>query len=560
MPADVTNLIEAFRRVNQRPQQVLAFPGVCRQFLPRNTSLTPDDARVVANLMVAVDGGETIELEDEHLKPARVAAAAALLLRGREWLAQNSYIADRANVIMRAALDETALEAGRARHRYGVGPSYLEFAAFLVFENWLASPGPETDRELTLMLISGDDSAANVIASLAFSKRDALGARWWRLLELSVLWAGLFILSPRFGDEKETAGARWLRWARWLLARNLSREPSSVDRVVPLAVAERVEKIEAIQWRERYARDRRPFDRKIDTRISGGLETHFLEIVFGWLLDESHSLPADARELGEWRTLATRLWEHEAWCRVGSEAENTGDYRPMSQLGYQVLGTLARLLSAAKDNTGAADLWRPVFDLGPKGHQSIEHFMSCFFLNLTETTDVSVFVSKWRPMVNAALSGAGWTDRSWYYEQRLERHILGFGNSAALGRLVDHANLIAAMQDAYRSWAEKRLSENEDNIASFCNFLNTEVATTLRLDGLIWVAAALRAESDVLRGRRDYTGSAFVEFLDTLVTEHAAEISNSEEHRQALLELVAAAVSRQFPAALALQDRVKKIL
>ena len=167
----------------------------------------------------------------------------------------------------------------------------------------------------------------------------------------------------------------------------------------------------------------------------------------------------------------------------------------MSQLGYQVLGTLARLLSAAKDNTGAADLWRPVFDLGPKGHQSIEHFMSCFFLNLTETTDVSVFVSKWRPMVNAALSGAGWTDRSWYYEQRLERHILGFGNSAALGRLVDHANLIAAMQDAYRSWAEKRLSENEDNIASFCNFLNTEVATTLRLDGLIWVAAALRAES-----------------------------------------------------------------
>ena len=287
-------LIEAFQQANKRPQQVLAFPGVCRQFLSQNAQLTPENARVVADLMVAVDGGETIELEDEHLKPARVAAAAALLLRGREWLAQNSYIADRANVIMRAALDETALEAGRARHHYGVGPSYLEFAAFLVFENWLASPGPETDRELTLMLISGDDSAANVIASLAFLNATrwahAGGACW------NCRSCGLDFSSSRRASatRKKPQGRDGYAGHDGCLRETFRVKPSSVDRVVPLAVAERVEKIEAIQWRERYARDRRPFDRKIDTRISGGLETHFLEIVFGWLLDE-FSLPSGRR-------------------------------------------------------------------------------------------------------------------------------------------------------------------------------------------------------------------------------------------------------------------------
>jgi hypothetical protein len=163
-------------------------------------------------------------------------------------------------------------------------------------------------------------------------------------------------------------------------------------------------------------------------------------------------------------------------------------------------------------------------------------------------------------MAEAILSGAGRTDGRWYREEELERQVLGFANTAALARPADHATLIAGMKDIYKTWAKKRLPGDEDNITGFCSFLASPVGGPVRLDGLMWIAAAVRANPDVMRGRHDYLSSAMVEFLDTLITEHAAAIANSVEHRQAHLTLVAAAVSRQFPNALALQDRVKKLL
>jgi hypothetical protein len=51
-----------------------------------------------------------------------------------------------------------------------------------------------------------------------------------------------------------------------------------------------------------------------------------------------------------------------------------------------------------------------------------------------------------------------------------------------------------------------------------------------------------------------------MEFLDTVATENAEDVARDDSARQALLELVAHAVSRQFAAALALQERVRKLL
>jgi hypothetical protein len=80
------------------------------------------------------------------------------------------------------------------------------------------------------------------------------------------------------------------------------------------------------------------------------------------------------------------------------------------------------------------------------------------------------------------------------------------------------------------------------------------------MDGLQWIAAALRADADFGKWYRESTTSAFMEFLDTVASENAAEVSKSGPARRALLELVAHAVSRQLPTALALQERVRKLL
>lgn len=49
-------------------------------------------------------------------------------------------------------------------------------------------------------------------------------------------------------------------------------------------------------------------------------------------------------------------------------------------------------------------------------------------------------------------------------------------------------------------------------------------------------------------------------FLNTLVSEDAEQIAKDENARQALLELIGHAVTRQLPAALALQERARNAL
>jgi len=50
-----------------------------------------------------------------------------------------------------------------------------------------------------------------------------------------------------------------------------------------------------------------------------------------------------------------------------------------------------------------------------------------------------------------------------------------------------------------------------------------------------------------------------MEFLDVLVSEHVAELARDGKARQALLDLAALAVSRQLTAALALQERIRRL-
>ena len=134
----------------------------------------------------------------------------------------------------------------------------------------------------------------------------------------------------------------------------------------------------------------------------------------------------------------------------------------------------------------------------------------------------------------------------WYYGEQLERQVLGFGASDCLKRIPGHATLIGMMRDLFEVWAKKRLTRDEDNLAGLCGFLAAEVGKPLRIDGLQWIADAMKSDADVGKSFRDRTSNAFSEFLEVLISEHAAELSREDKARQALLDLVAHAVSRQL--------------
>jgi hypothetical protein len=557
-PAELAATIGGFQESKRRALEILAFPDNCRRFVAVPVALPQAEIAAIAALMAAADGDEAVDLDEEMIRPARVAAAVVLLLGASDWLTANSTVRDRARAIVNLAMEDTAVENDRSHFRYSMAPSYLEFVAYFVFHEWLLAPSAATDHTVMRILTSGDDRAADVIAKMAYVRRIDLGERWWRLLYLALLWSGLTILKPRLGHEDETSKRQWLRRVRWLLTRRLSGRPSSVDQIRPLELAKRVEQFEAHQWEAEYRREGRQFTRDRSRRMSGALNTHFLEIIFAWLLTDK-DLPTDAAELEQRRNLLIALWSHQAWWLVGSESDSSGDYAPMGQFGYKLLDALAAIIPIT-DVNAAPTLWQPVFDLGPKGHYAIGHFFLCFFSNLAETTDTVTFATHWRPMIEAVMKGQGWDGGPWYHQQSIERQALGFANVDALVRPRQAPLLVESMRDLYRAWAEKRLPGDEDNLAALCNFLSTQAGMPLRMDGLIWIAESMRGDSSGHNWYRDRTSAAFVEFLNAVITSDNSEAVAKLETRKALIDLIGLAVSRQLPAALALQDRLKALL
>jgi hypothetical protein len=557
-PAELAAAITGFQQGKRRAREVLAFPDSCSRFLAAPATLPTERITAVASLMAAADGDEDVGLEDDMVRPARVAAAVVLLLGAKDWLATNASERDRARAIVSTAMEETTLDKDRIHYRYSMAPSYLEYVAYLVFHEWLMAPSADTDSALLRVLTSGDDRAAGVIAGMGYVYRAALGERWWRLLYLALLWSGLTILKPRFGREEDSNQQRWIRRARWLLTRRVSGVPCTVDDIRPLDVAMRVEEFEERQWEEEYRQDGRSFTRDRSRRMSGALDTHFLEITFAWLLI-GKNLPTDAAELEQRRKLLKAFWAHKAWRLVGSESESTRDFAPMSQFGCKLVEAAAAMVLVT-DVTEATSLWRPVFDIGPKGHYAIEHFFLCFFLHLNEGTDQTAFLARWRPMIEAVMAGQGWEGGPWYHQQSLERRALGFAQTDALARPAEAASLVESLRGLYRAWALKRLPGDEDNLAALCNFLSTKAGAPLRLEGLVWIASTLPGDSNGRRWYRDRTAAAFVEFLSTVLTEDGTAAVVQIETRQALIDLVGLAVSKQLSTALALQDRLKALL
>lgn len=553
-PADVIAAAQTFEQGVVLARQALELPQQCRSVLERAGTLTENSASYLAEMMRVTSSNTDVKLSEELKSVACVAAAAALLIKAPEWLATHADVAQHARAIVDGVVSGIGTDSEDSRSRRIRGAPEMQFAAYVVAENWIATPSKETDEAVMRIMTGGDDAAVVVLFNLAYRSRDGLGNAWWRLLFLALLRAGLSILAPRYGDEDDIE-PRWQRWLRWLRTRRISGISASIKSVDPLGIAERVERFERRRWKQRYARDGYRDDIQPDRRMSGGLDTHFLEQAFAWLLVEGAGLS----NLADQATLLKAFWSHEAWCLRGSADEDDDDFKSRGQLGYSIAWALARLAlssPAAKDR----EVWEQVLVLGPRAHQIMDAFLTQWFLSIKEPTDVVDFAKRWRPMVEYVLSNEQWAaEGKWYYAQQLERKVLGFGATDSIARAPKHAALIGGMRDLYKAWAETRLPSDQDNMAGFCFFLSSHAGHVLRMEGLEWIAAVMRLDPDVGKWYRESTSNAFMGLLEAAVLEDADELTKNPTARQALVDLTAHAVARQLPRALALQERVRKL-
>jgi len=552
-PADIVRDTQLYQQKTGPALLTLRLPYACEQILSKSGILADSSATEVANAMMNVALDATSDLPADMKARGLVAAAATLLAKASsEWLVSNPAHAAEARRIVDEIISAIGDTPEDIRGFHMRGRDELQFVAHAVARDWIRESTSVTDAAVLRLITSGDFQAPQLFLNIAYLARDQLGPRWWRLLFLALLWSGLSLLGPRF-DDGGVVGPRWSRWLHWLRTRRLE-VTATIDSIQPLSIAERVERIVRNRWSRHRHSEVEP-----GRCLSAGLEPWYAKAAFAWLLRDSSLFTPNSAEFREAQKLVLGLWDYEAW-RVVGHFKDDGDYDLLSQqLGYDLVGALAHMALGGPIAT-SSEFWKPVLQLGPKGHYAISHFLTQWFSKLTDQTEPRDFVPRWRPVIEFVLGAADWRrGRQWYHAEQLERQVLGFGAESFLARMPASGIVISELQDLYKKWAGTRLS-GEDNLAGFCNFLASRTGLPLQLDGLLWISEAVKNTPHAGRWHRDTSLDALISFLNLLLSEHAQEISKDGTRRQALFDLTAYVVSRDHPSGLALQERIRRMM
>ncbi len=552
-PAELKAEIDEYNQSTLSQRQSVLIAPQCDRILQVAGKLSDDDAQKLSDFLDrAISEPSDEEKENERNK---VALAATLATRANDWLRSKPDIYERVTSIIKEAV-ETVGDSSEGFRQRGIANMFgqLKFAAHGVMHLWLNAPeqAEEWEPYVLRLMTSGDDWAVAVLGTLAYQHRTKLGPRWWRLLQLGTLWSALAMMTPDYGDAP-SAEIHWQRWQRWIRARKIAGTLSDRSSVNLVGVWRRLERLQRDRWRRAYAAEDKPWARNPDERSSPSLDTGFLGSLFGWLLAEDSTAQGEALE--EQRNLVLQLWSYEAeYC--AEHRKEDGEYALAYQFGYNVISKMASL-AAIVPAENAPEIWRQVLSLGPDAHSIVDHFIAVWFLQPNQGCEPKAFCARWCEMLEFAL-GAKWTEaRRWYYGEQMLRRLLGFGSELMLRKIPDLETVILSMRDIYKAWADAHLAREEENIAEFSYFLASDTGAPLRIDGIQWIAGALRDEANTRHWRRNGTGDSLVSLVDTTLTKDTAELSKNREAREAVLAIAAYLAARHVDAALTLQERIK---
>jgi hypothetical protein len=557
-PESLQRDIASYRQATDPTLRILNLPYECLELLGRPEELTAEKAEELAGYLGTALSGMNADVKEDDQRLACIAVASTLLVRAHPWLDAHPEIRDRARAAVRAVVDQIGDDSEILRSHMLGSRGNLAFVAHAVMHDFLRSPASsDAGRAVLRVLTSSSEAAVTTLISLAYAHRGQLGGTWWRLLEISLLWCALAVLVPR-PDEPHILHKLWGRWLGWLRSLKLTTTNATIARVDPVAIANRVERLQRRRWVREFEQEHSHFRTDPSERRSSGLDTHFLKAMFFWLLQPP---PAGTQQSDPTNTenrfeLLKRLLNFELWPHAKRQEGDQDE--PPTQIGYEIVQAIAKLIPGLPVNA-ATDLWQPLFRLGGNAHYILGHFIDYWLQQISRNCDITVFARHWRAMIEYALASPQWSSgRQWYYGEQLLCRLLGCGSELWLDQVAGLQTTVLQMKDLYESWADKHLDQEEDHIPYFCGFLSSSTGHRLRLDGLQWLHHSVRKQATGnLRWRRSGTAAAMTDLIDVVLTENIKELITNPSARNALLELVAILVKQQAPAALALQERAK---
>ena len=548
-PDDLRLEVESWQDENAKPLQYLLLPKQCEKLLLAQGAVGDDEAAGLYMLLRECQSDVTSDVTARA--KSELALATTLIVSGDSWLAKSPEATEHAASIVQTTVAAIASTAEAIRSsRMGHEHDELKFAAHAAMHLWMKNDdrSEEWEGAVLRILTSGNSGAAATIVDIAYTYRDRLGSTWWRLLQAGVLWSGLVMLSPHHGDD-DSAHRVWGVWLARLRRMPLRGKDASADDLRLTRVVDGCERLDFNRRMRAFMSGENRWQGNPERQTGMGLDWHFLGVLFYWLVRGTGTGDGnvDAR-------LVARLWTYEAERAKQRARDDDGEYDLPSHFGYDVLLKLGELSIVTSEPEGRT-LWESVLALGPEAHHALHHFIDGLFLRLSKGEDPEAFERVWRPMVEYGLAANWGKGRFWFYGERLICDLLGFGHADTLQRLRSGALL--RMRDVYERWAQLHMGRDEGCVTRFCFFLAAEFGVPLRLDGLRWIAAVLKAQDPLSRWYRDNTGDAIIELLNTSLNQNAHALIKDHEARQALVDIAATLVVKNVPTALALQERIK---
>jgi hypothetical protein len=255
----------------------------------------------------------------------------------------------------------------------------------------------------------------------------------------------------------------------------------------------------------------------------------------------------DDRERAQW----IGLWQEALHCAL--KHARRSDNLPYDS-DRHILKRVASLVAEMRADEHSERLWKPVLDLGTKGHYWVEDFLRSWFEGNRQNGGVrSGFTRMWRDVIDYARTSPAWNPGDYHVEENwralmgLDWLLINFDYWNAEKR-----NVVAAMAEAFEQWAEDRLHLSS-NAVCFTAFLKQPAAEPLVLAGLPWLTSAAEKCGDDFWAQ-DRMPERLVALLDTCARMHMRDINQEPGSLSAFRFLLKGLVERRVPSAMALQE------
>lgn len=542
---------------SQRNMSLMGLPIECRRILDDDVAATPERFEALwesAQRMEKLDPGSV----DTIAPPANALAgvAAVFVQRGGEWLAGYPDRAEWARAtLLRAVSQESVTDAlVGTMSRWGS----LAFSCEALVALWGDHRADEPVRAAIaqIALHAAPDLVGHMAASAA-RIRERLGDDHLRLLRAILLRA---VLDERIRRAGRRAQLSWTEQEaeptedpdsprRELAALERSLVDGTMTPVIP-----GLDEIAPLPPHGDRPAGRRLSRRTVPERpISEAL-----------LMAAFRGVPSSSQEERTWLPVWERVVRETVGALAPKNDEQLADLDELpGEWGYYLMQRVAEVVAETEDRVAAQSLWGPILDLGVSASVWVSRFAARWTAYaLFEGARQSV-IDSWVAMIDVALSHPRWeaghaATISSHLAGELWRNLLGFGRFGADVWTDALRPRVQLLRSRLGRWAGSHLV-NPDNVHVFASFLALPAAVDLVLDGLIWLDSTARSLGDQFwgrQGRDDHPDSSVLALLNHVWSKARDDLRRHDSAFAAFQGLLQTLVSRQYPPALELADRV----